>query len=63
MFKNTDTSGFTVSMWAKQDSSTLEDSALFEAKTSSSYDNLPMTSLHAGAFADYRSQKSLDKWK
>lgn len=58
MFKNTDTSGFTVSMWAKQDSSTLEDSALFEAKTSSSYDNLPMTSLHAGAFADYRSHEA-----
>ena len=58
MFKNVDASGFTVSMWAKPDSSTSEDSALFEAKTSSSYDNLPMTSLHAGAFADYRSHEA-----
>jgi len=58
IFKKADLSGFTVSMWVKCGSSSMENQALFEAKSSSSYDSLPMTALHAGAYADYRSHEA-----
>lgn len=58
MFKDIDASGFTVSMWTKFNSATSEYAALFEAKSSETYDSQPMTALHAGAFADFRSHEA-----
>lgn len=57
MFKNVNTAGFTLSMWVKSGSDS-DDPALFEAKSSSAYDKLPMTSIHAGAYADYISHEA-----
>ena len=56
VFKNIGDSGFTVSMWAKCSSSTLEHSALFEAKTSGDKNMLPATALFVGGFGTIRDQ-------
>lgn len=61
MFSDVNTSGFTVSMWVKTGSSASEESALFEAKSSATYDSLPSTSLCAGIFADFKSHEATAK--
>lgn len=61
MFSNVNTAGFTISMWAKTGNSDSEDAALFEAKSSNTYDNLPATSLYAGVFADFKSHEATVK--
>ncbi len=58
MFSKIDESGFTLGMWVNFSSSTAESSPLFEAKSTSSYDGLPMTALHAGAYADFISHEA-----
>lgn len=53
VFKNVDNSGFTVSMWAKCSSATLEQSTLFEAKSSTT-DKLPATALFVGGYSSFK---------
>lgn len=54
VFKNIGDSGFTVSMWAKCSSSTMENSVLFEAKTTNTTNMVPATALFVGGYAGVR---------
>lgn len=53
LFKNIDKSGFTVGMWVKTGSQTNDETALFEAKSTTSRNNYPYTSLHSSVYADF----------
>ncbi len=61
MFKDVNTSGFTLSMWVNSSKQTTDESVLFEARTSSTYNNQPVTSLHNAAYADYYSLEASAK--
>lgn len=58
VFKSVGESGFTISMWAKTSGSTAEDSALFEAKASTTSRNIPAAALFASGFGSFQSSEA-----
>ena len=53
LFKDINQSGFTVGMWVKTGSQTTDETALFEAKSTTGRNNYPYTSLHSSVYADF----------